>query len=88
MSNGTSPWELFAAQSEFFWRFQQMVALVEVGVFSGWYTLFVGDKKFLAAALLVFGSFILFNPISHHQTRIPISKRVARACTQGSSRDR
>ena len=60
MPNDTSNWELFAKQSEFFWRFQQMVALVEVGIFSGWYTLFHDNKTFLAAALIVFGNFILF----------------------------
>ena len=60
MSSDSSNWELFATQSEFFWRFQQMVALVEAGVFSGWYTLFTNEMKFLAAALLAFGSFILF----------------------------
>ena len=51
--------ELYMRQSEFMWRFQQTVALVEAGVFSGWYVLYKDQYPFLAIALLTVGIVIL-----------------------------
>ena len=55
-------WDKFAEQSKFYWGFQQIIALVEVAVFSGWYTLYTAKPpmKMLACGLLLFGLFILF----------------------------
>ncbi len=39
-NNKYKNWEIFAKQSEFFWRFQQIVAFVEIGLFTGWYNLY------------------------------------------------
>lgn len=46
-------------QSEFMWRFQQTVALVEIGVFSGWYKLYSDNRFWLALAVLVVGIIVL-----------------------------
>ncbi len=52
--------ELYMRQSEFFWKYQQAVALVELAVFAGWYKLFKGSDYFLAMGTLILGSIILF----------------------------
>ena len=59
MSRDLKNWEQFAKQSEFFWRFQQTVALVEIGLFSGWYTLFRDKQLTLSIALLSVGILVL-----------------------------
>jgi hypothetical protein len=51
--------DLYMRQSEFMWRFQQTVAMVEIGVFSGWYVLYKNNNFMLAIALLVVGTIIL-----------------------------
>ena len=40
MNEPYAHWDAFAKQSEFFWKFQQTVAVVEIGIFSGWYALY------------------------------------------------
>jgi hypothetical protein len=61
MDNNDS-WNKFAEQSKFFWGFQQTIALVEIAIFSGWYTLYTSNQpmKMLACGSLLFGIFILF----------------------------
>ena len=55
-------WDIFAEQSKFFWSFQQIIVLVEIAIYSGWYTLYASEHsmKFLACMSLIFGIFILF----------------------------
>jgi hypothetical protein len=55
-------WTKFSDQSKFFWSFQQIIVIVEVAIFSGWYTLFTAKlpMKILSCGLLLFGIFILF----------------------------
>jgi hypothetical protein len=55
-------WTIFSDQSKFFWGFQQTTAIVQVGIFSAWFTLFSRTQpmKFLACGTLIFGITILF----------------------------
>ncbi len=52
--------ELYMKQSEFFWKYQQTVSLVELAAFAGWYKLFKGSDYFLAMGALILGSIVLF----------------------------
>ncbi len=60
MKNDLKNWELFSKQSDFFWQFQQTVALVEIALFSAWYTLYKAQERILTIGVLIIGIFILF----------------------------
>jgi len=47
--------DLFMKQSDFFWKFQQTVILIETAVFAGWYKTYKDGEQSLSMWILLIG---------------------------------